>query len=70
MDFDYSEYEYLPECSSGCGALTDWLCSNDAAEEVVHNHGRQTGHHWQIQRRMREDISVTRTPLPVREPEY
>ena len=56
MEFDYTEYEYLPECTNGCGALTDWLPSNDAAQEVAHGHEKQTGHHWQVQRRMKEEV--------------
>ena len=54
MEPDYTEYEYLPECTNGCGALTDWLPSNDAAREVAHNHEKQTGHHWRVQQRMKE----------------
>lgn len=55
MEFDYTEYEYLPECSDGCGALTDWLPSN----EVGLSHQKRTAHHWQVQQRMKE-LPVTR----------
>ena len=54
MESDYTELEYLPECTDGCGALTGWLPSNDAALEVAHSHGKQTRHHWQVQHRMKE----------------
>lgn len=54
MDFDYSAYEYLPECTDGCGAITDWLPSKEAAREVANNHGKQTGHQWQVQERMKQ----------------
>jgi hypothetical protein len=54
MQFDYTEYEYLPECSDGCGALTDWLPSNDAAYDVGLSHEKQTGHRWRVQQRMIE----------------
>jgi hypothetical protein len=67
MDFDYTEYEYLPECSDGCGAITDWMSSNDAAHEVALSHEKQTGHHWQVQQRMKElpedALPVTQKPL-------
>lgn len=54
MDADYTEYEYLPECKDGCGALTDWMPSNEAAHAVAHNHAGQTGHEWRVQQRMKE----------------
>jgi hypothetical protein len=55
MDFDYTEYEYLPECKDGCGAITDWLNSREMAREVGENHGRQTGHEWIVLEKMREE---------------
>ena len=54
MQFDYTEYQYLPECRDGCGALADWLPSNDAAYEVGLAHEKLTGHHWRVQQRMNE----------------
>jgi hypothetical protein len=54
MEFDYSEYEYLPECTDKCGALTDWLPSNDAAHEAALSHQKQTDHHCRVQQRMKE----------------
>jgi hypothetical protein len=54
MDADYSDYQYLPECTNGCGALTDWMPSNEAAHAVAHNHEKQTGHTWRVQQRMKE----------------
>jgi hypothetical protein len=55
MEADYTEYEYLPECTDGCGALTEgWMPSNEDAHAVAHNHEKQTGHHWKVQQRMRE----------------
>ena len=35
LDADYTEYEYLPECKDGCGTLTDWMPSNEAAHAVA-----------------------------------
>ncbi|GFO67044.1 hypothetical protein GMLC_06230 [Geomonas limicola] len=55
MDADYTDYEYLPECKDGCGALHDWMSSNEAAHAVCHNHEKQTGHTWRVQQRMRGD---------------
>lgn len=54
MKFDYSAYEYLPECSDGCQAITDWLPSFEAAREAGNNHGKQTGHKWLVQERLKE----------------
>jgi len=62
MEFDYTEYEYLPECSDGCGALTDWLPSNDAAHEVGLSHQKLTAHHWQVQQRMKELNAMKQAP--------
>jgi hypothetical protein len=63
MQFDYTEYEYLPECNDGCTALTDWLPSNDAAYEVGLSHEKQTGHRWHIQQRMKESPQEPNQPL-------
>lgn len=54
MDFDYTAYEYLPECTDGCGAVTKWLYSKEVAREVAENHAHQTGHCCKILERMRE----------------
>lgn len=54
MDFDYSKYEYLPECKDGCGAITNWLNSREMAREVGENHAEQTGHAWKLLEKMRE----------------
>jgi hypothetical protein len=54
MEFDYTEYEYLPECRSGCRALTGWLPSCEAADEVARGHEKQTGHQCKVQSRMKE----------------
>lgn len=55
MDFDYTAYEYLPECTDGCGAITDWLSSKETAREAGENHGRERGHSWHVIERMREE---------------
>lgn len=55
MEHDYTQYEYLPECKEGCGAITDWLVSREMAREVGENHRRQTGHQWILLERMREE---------------
>ena len=60
MKFDYTGYEYLPECSDGCGAISEWLTSFDVAREVAHNHGRQTGHNWLVQERVKEQREAGR----------
>jgi hypothetical protein len=54
MDFDYTAYEYLPQCKKGCGKITDWLNSKEVAKEAAANHEHQTGHESKILERMRE----------------
>jgi len=54
MEADYTEYEYLPECAAGCGALADWMPSNEAAHEAARGHEKQTGHQWRVQQRMKD----------------
>jgi len=54
MDFDYTAYEYLPECTDGCGAITDWLNSKEMAREAGDNHSKKTGHSCKVLERMRE----------------
>jgi len=54
MDFDYTRYEYLPECKDGCGAISDWLYSKEVARKAAENHARQTGHEWKLLEKMRE----------------
>jgi hypothetical protein len=55
MYFDYTAYEYLPECTGGCGAISGWLYSKEMARQTAENHARQTGHAWKILERMREN---------------
>jgi hypothetical protein len=54
MDFDYTAYEYLPECKEGCGRISQWLYSKEMAKEVAENHAHGTGHKWKILERMKE----------------
>jgi hypothetical protein len=54
MDFDYTAYEYLPQCTGGCGAITEWLYSKKVARDAAENHDHNTGHSWKILERMRE----------------
>lgn len=54
MDFDYTAYEYLPECTDGCGAITGWLVSKQVAREAGENHARETGHNWKVLEKMKE----------------
>ncbi|SNB47917.1 hypothetical protein [Geobacter sp. DSM 9736] len=53
MDFDNTDYEYLPECTDGCGAITEWLRSKKAAHDVAHAHDADRGHHSVVRERMR-----------------
>jgi hypothetical protein len=54
MDLDYSDYEYLAECTDGCGEITDWLPSKDTACEAANNHAKQNGHKWIVQQRIKD----------------
>lgn len=54
MRFDYTAYEYFPECKDGCGRITDWLPSVKVAREAGHNHERETGHTCKVVERMKE----------------
>ena len=53
MDFDYTAYEYLPECTDGCGAITGWLPSKDTANNAARNHQKDKGHKWFVRERMK-----------------
>ncbi len=53
MDFDYTNYEYLPHCTDGCGAITGWLHSKEIAKEAGMNHEKSNGHHWMVRERMK-----------------
>lgn len=55
MDFDYTKYQYIPECKDGCGAITQWLSSREMAREAGENHRRSTGHEWILLEKMREE---------------
>ena len=53
MDFDFTQYEYLPECMDGCGALTDWIYSKEAANDAGRNHKHEVGHKFHVRERMK-----------------
>lgn len=55
MDFDYTDHEYLPECTDGCGALTDWLQSKLVADQAGKNHEHEKGHVCVTRVRMRAE---------------
>jgi hypothetical protein len=57
MDFDNTDHEYLPECTDGCGALTSWLQSKAAADQVVMNHRRENGHTGLVRVRARPGLT-------------
>ena len=54
MDFDYTQYEYLPECTDGCGALTNWLYSKEMANDAGRNHQKDKGHGYHVRERMKQ----------------
>lgn len=53
MDFDYTQYEYMPICTDGCTVVTDWLVSKKAAQDAAHNHEKDKGHHCKLRERMK-----------------
>ena len=55
MDFDYTKYQYIPECKDGCGAITPRLSSKEMAREAGENHRKSTGHDWFLLEKMREE---------------
>ncbi|BCS54817.1 hypothetical protein [Geobacter sp. SVR] len=57
MDLDNTDHEYLPECTDGCGALTDWLQSKTVADQAGTNHRKETGHAWVVRVRARSELT-------------
>ncbi len=55
MDFEYTDNEYLVECTEGCGVITGWLQSRLIAEQAINNHSKENQHKCQIIERMRPD---------------
>lgn len=53
MDFDYTDHEYLPQCTDGCGAITGWLHSRMVAGEAGINHEKSKGHSWIVRERLK-----------------
>jgi hypothetical protein len=54
MIFDFTDFEYLPECIDGCRTITSWLPSRQAADQAGRNHEQETGHKWRVRERMKE----------------
>lgn len=55
MEFEYTDSEYLVECTDGCGEITDWLQSRFLAEQAIKNHADDTAHSCQILQRLRSE---------------
>ncbi len=53
VDLDFTQYEYLPECTDGCGAITGWLYSKEMANDAGRNHENEKGHKWLVRERMK-----------------
>lgn len=53
MSFDYTDHEYLPQCTDGCGAVTSWLPSREMAEQVAKNHAKGKGHNLVVRERLK-----------------
>jgi hypothetical protein len=58
MDFDYTDHEYLAECTDGCSAITGWLQSKVVAGQAGKNHEKEKGHKWVVRVRLRTGVSV------------
>lgn len=53
MDFEYTQYEYMPVCTDGCTIVTGWLVSKKAAQDAARNHEKGKGHHCELRERMK-----------------
>ena len=51
---DATSYEFIAECTDGCGAITGWVYSSDVADDAGRVHEREGGHHWVVRSRMSE----------------
>ena len=56
MESEYTDYEFLVECTEGCGEITGWLQSRIIAEQAIKNHAKENVHKCQIKERMRPEI--------------
>jgi len=41
MELEYTDHEYLVECTEGCGEISDWLQSRFLAEQPIKNHSNE-----------------------------
>lgn len=53
MDFEYTQYEYMPICTDGCAVVTGWLVSKKAARDAARNHEKAKGHHCEMRERLK-----------------
>jgi hypothetical protein len=53
-DFEFTDHEYLTRCTDGCGAITGWIVSLDAANDAGRVHETDRGHHWEVTNRMKQ----------------
>lgn len=58
MEFEYTDHEYLVECTEGCGEMTNWLQSRFLAEQAIKNHAKENSHNCRIIERMRSEKSA------------
>lgn len=59
MKLEYTDNEYLVECTEGCGEISDWLQSRFLAEQPINNHSNENSHKCQIIAKMSSEIKRT-----------
>lgn len=61
MELEYTDHEYLVECTEGCGEISDWLQSRFLAEQPIKNHAKEkeNSHNCQIIAEMTSEIKRT-----------
>lgn len=59
MELEYTDHEYLVECTEGCGEISDWLQSRFLAEQPIKNHAKENSHNCQIIAGMTSEIKRT-----------
>jgi hypothetical protein len=52
--FEFTSHEYLTRCTDGCGEITGWMESLDAAAGAGRVHNSDRGHHWEVANRLKE----------------
>jgi len=52
--FEFTSHEYLTRCVEGCGDITAWIDSLDAADDAGRVHRSDKGHGWEVINRLKD----------------